>query len=302
MNDALIVSMLSIVPKNPVARGMGTASRLRLPAWLHRALVRWFVGKYGVDLSECEGEIDDFPTLADFFVRPLKAGVRPVDPDPDVVVSPVDARAHTFGQIKDGMFLQAEGQPARVAQLLGADDPRLPGLTAEIANRYEGGQYAVLYLSPKDYHRVHTPLEGTVARWRYLPGQLWPVFPAATRKVAGLFGRNERLLFELDTSFGRVAEVMVGAFGVGRMSSTVTDLVTNTGGRGVDAPLAPPLPIERAGEIGRFHLGSTVILLFEPGQIEWTLEPGQAVRLGRPIARRASNATANEDNGAPPVQ
>lgn len=298
MNDALIVSMLSIVPKNPVARGMGGASRIRLPAWLHRAVVRWFVGKYGVDLSECVGDVDDFPTLAEFFVRPLKEGVRPVDMDPDVVVSPVDARAHTFGRIEGGMFLQADGKPARVAQLLGADDPRLPGLGADIADRYEGGEYAVLYLSPKDYHRVHTPLEGTVAGWRYLPGQLWPVFPAATRKVDGLFGRNERMLFELDTPFGRVAEVMVGAFGVGRMSSSVTDLVTNTGGRSVDAPLDPPLPIERAGEIGRFHLGSTVILLFEPGRIEWTLEPGQVVRLGRPIARRVGTAETNRDRPA----
>ena len=291
MNDALIVSMLSLVPKNPVARGMGGVSRIRMPAWLHRTIVRWFVRKYGVDLSECVGDVDDFPTLAEFFVRPLKEGARTIDPDPDVVVSPVDARAHTFGRIENGMFLQAEGRPARVAQLLGADDPRLPGLGQDIADRYEGGQFAVLYLSPKDYHRVHTPLEGAVARWRYLPGQLWPVFPAATRKVDGLFGRNERLLFELDTSFGRVAEVMVGAFGVGRMSTTVTDLVTNTGGRSVDAPLDPPLPIGRAAEIGRFHLGSTVILLFEPGQIEWTLEPGQVVRLGTAIARRVQLST-----------
>ena len=126
-----------------------------------------------------------------------------------------------------------------------------------------------------------------MAAWRYLPGQLWPVFPAATRKVDGLFGRNERLVFMLDTSFGRVAQVMVGAFGVGRMTTIVTDLVTNTGGRAADARLDPALPVDRAQELGRFELGSTVILLFEPGRIEWTLKPGAVVRLGRPIARRA---------------
>ncbi len=287
MNDAFIVSALSLVPKNFAAARVGWFARLRLPTALHRAVVRWFARKYQVDLSECEGEIDDFDSLAQFFVRPLKPGVRPVDPAPDVVVSPVDAKVHTFGRIEGGRFLQAEGRPASVAELLGCTDPRLPGVTAAEAERYEGGHYAVLYLSPKDYHRVHTPLEGGVVGWRYLPGQLWPVFAAATAKVDELFGRNERLVFFLDTSFGRVAEVMVGAFGVGRMTTHITDLITNTGGKATDAPLAGALPVARAGELGRFELGSTVILLFEPGRIEWTVEPGQPVRLGRPIARRA---------------
>jgi phosphatidylserine decarboxylase len=287
VNDAFIVSVLSVVPKNPVARGMGGASRIRLPAWLHRTVVRWFVRKYKVDLSECVGDIDDFPTLSQFFIRELKPGMRAIDPDPDVVVSPVDAHVHTFGRIEDGMYLQADGRPARVAQLLGVEDSRLPGVTDAEAARFEGGSYAILYLSPQDYHRVHTPLEGTVATWRYLPGQLWPVFAAATRKVDGLFGRNERLVFLLDTPFGRVAEVMVGAFGVGRMTTSVTDLVTNTGGRATEAHLDPGLPVDRAEEIGRFELGSTVILLFEPGRIEWRLERGAAVRLGQPIAQRA---------------
>ncbi len=286
MNDALIVSLLSVVPKNPTARLMGAGSRLQLPPALHRALVRWFVKKYGVNLDECEGTIDDYPSLAQFFVRPLKPGRRPIDRDPDTLVSPVDARVHTFGRIEGGQFLQADGQPSSVARLLGVGDPRAPGATAAEAARYEGGEWAILYLSPKDYHRVHVPEGGTVAGYRYLPGQLWPVFPAATRKVPDLFGVNERLVFFLDTPFGRIAEVMIGAFGVGRMSTVVAPLVTNTRGAGEDVVLSPALPIGRGDEIGRFEMGSTVILLLEPGRVRWTLEPGQVVRLGQPIGRR----------------
>jgi phosphatidylserine decarboxylase len=114
---------------------------------------------------------------------------------------------------------------------------------------------------------------------------LWPVFPAATRKIDNLFARNERLVFELETErFGTIAEVMVGAFGVGRMSTLLDPIITNTGG--AEVALKPQATVERAGEIGRFEMGSTVILCLEPGRIEWTIKPGQPVRLGRPIARR----------------
>lgn len=287
MKDALIVSMLSVVPKNPTARLMGRGARIRLPSFLHRALVRWFVKKYQVDLSECEGGIDDFDSLASFFVRGLKPGVRPVDPDPDALVSPVDARVHTVGDIIDGTFVQSDGQRSSVPLLVGVGDPRTPGVPAELGARFEGGTFAVLYLSPKDYHRVHVPADCTIAATTYLPGALWPVFPAATRKVRDLFGVNERLVFHLDTPFGPMAEVMVGAFGVGRMSTVLDDAVTNTGGAGRHQALDPAPPFDRAQELGRFELGSTVILLAEKGALDWTIQPGEPVRLGRPIARRA---------------
>lgn len=287
MNDALIVSMLSLVPKNPTARMMGRGARLRLPTLFHRALVRWFVRKYQVDLSECEGDIDDFDSLAQFFVRGLKPGVRPVDDDPDVLVSPVDAKVHTVGDIVDGAFQQADGQRSSVPLLVGVGDPRTPGVPAELGARFEGGTFAVLYLSPQDYHRVHVPADCTIRQTTYLPGALWPVFPAATRKVKDLFAINERLVFHLDTPFGAIAEVMVGAFGVGRMSTVLDDAVTNTGKAGKHQDLEPAPSFDRAQELGRFELGSTVILLAEPGALEWTIQPGEAVRLGRPIARRA---------------
>jgi len=289
MNDAFVVSMLSVVPKHPTARFMGWNARLRLPTFLQRALLRWYVKTYKVDLSECEGGIEDYASLAEFFVRPLRPGVRPIDPNPDVLVSPVDARVHTFGTIENGKFLQADGKWASVAELLGAGDPRCPDVPKSVADRYDGGGWAVLYLSPRDYHRVHTPCKATVRGYRYLPGQLWPVFPAATRQIPELFGRNERLVFDLDTPFGAIAYSMIGAFGVGRMSTTVSDLVTHRGQAHEVRTLDPAPRLERAGELGRFELGSTVILFTEPGALEWTLTKGAPVRLGEPIARRPTH-------------
>ncbi len=274
MNDALIVSLLSVVPKNRSARLIGAGARLRLPRFAHRMLLRWFVKKYGVNLSESEGTLEDFDSLGEFFIRTLKPGMRPIDESADILVSPVDGKAHTFGRIEDGLFLQADGRPASVAELVGSEE----------ATRYEGGGYAVLYLAPPDYHRVHSPVSGRITSLDYRPGKLWPVFAAATRKVGELFGRNERLVFHMETDAGRMAYVMVGAFGVGRIGNVFDDQITNAGRR-LDGKVFDPAPtVERGGEMGRFELGSTVILLTEPGRVSWTMEPGEVLRMGRPIA------------------
>ena len=274
MNDALIVSLLSVVPKNRGARLIGAGARLRLPRFAHRMLLRWFVRKYAVDLSESEGTIDDFDSLSQFFIRTLKPGMRPIDDSDDILVSPVDGKAHTFGRIENGLFLQADGRPASVSELVGESE----------AARFEGGDYAVLYLAPPDYHRVHSPIQGRIAALDYRPGKLWPVFAAATRKVDELFGRNERLVFHMDTAAGRIAYVMVGAFGVGRIGNVFDEQITNTGKALESRTLEPAPEVARGGEMGRFELGSTVILLTEPGRVSWTMELGQVLRMGRPIA------------------
>ena len=144
----------------------------------------------------------------------------------------------------------------------------------------------VLYLSPKDYHRVHVPREGQATLWRYLPGTLWPVFPAAVRRIDGLFARNERMVVHTETELGPIDVVLVGAFGVGRISLSVSDLVSNTGATGCEAQLSPAVPLERGQELGVFHLGSTVILITEPGVVEWSCVEGQPVRLGEPLGTR----------------
>ena len=142
----------------------------------------------------------------------------------------------------------------------------------------------MLYLSPKDYHRVHIPREGEATRWSYLPGTLWPVFPAAVRKVEGLFARNERMVVHTQTSQGPVDVVLVGAFGVGRISLGLTDLLSNTGAEATSGTLSPPAPLARGGELGMFHLGSTVILCTPRGRWAWSVQSGDTVRLGRAIA------------------
>lgn len=274
MNDALIISALSVVPKNRVSGWMGAAARTRLPRPLLRGALRWYVWKYGVNLEEAARPLDQYTSLVDFFTRELKDGVRPVDTDPTSVVSPADGKVYACGVVTDDRIPQSDNQHFSARELLaGRQD-------------CEGWSYIVIYLSPRDYHRVHTPLGGRVTRFQYAPGALWPVFPAATRKIPFLFSRNERLTALVDTAVGEVALVMVGAFGVGRMRVVFDPMATNCGAREVvERPLTPPAELARGEEIGRFEMGSTVVLLFPPGRVQWTVAPGQPVRVGERIAQ-----------------
>jgi phosphatidylserine decarboxylase len=281
MKDGLIVNALSLIPKHGTARFMGGTARLRLPRFLHRVIVRVFAWRYRIDMNEFVGEVDDFDSLAAFFVRALKPGLRPVDADPGVLVSPVDGTVQSAGTIVDGRYRIDDDHDASVAELLGEAHPELPEFDAV---RYEGGHVAILYLSPQDYHRVHSPCEGRVVAWRYSPGALWPVFPGALARVEGLLSRNERLTFLLQTAFGPVTEALIGAFGVGRMTSPLAPVTTNRGTPAVHG--RPDAQIGRAEEIGRFELGSTVILLLEAGDFCWSIKAGDTVRLGREIGRK----------------
>jgi phosphatidylserine decarboxylase len=246
---------------------MGAVARTRASRWLTRA----FVHAYGVDLSEAEGGIEDYPTLEDLFTRTLKPGARPIAAGEDALVSPVDGTVAAAGRTHDGGIDVAPGRRLDVAELLGVE---------------AGGEFdvAVLYLSPKDYHRVHVPREGDAVAWSYLPGTLWPVFPAAVQRVDNLFSRNERFRVTVDTSGGPLEVVLVGAFGVGRITVAVTDIVTNDGvAEGAEGQLEPPVALERGAWLGTFHLGSTVILSAPAGAIRWEVAPGTAVRFGERI-------------------
>lgn len=283
MKDGLIISMLSIVPKNATARFMGWSARLQLPRFLHRMLIRWFVWKYGVNLNECEQDIDDFNSLADFFLRRLKPDVRNISSSPDTWISPVDGAIHAFGKIEEGKFFQSTTQKGDISNLLGADQDFISDLPLLDPQRFQNGGFAILYLSPKDYHRVHVPFDCNIKHIRYIPGKLWPVFPAATRKIASLFDRNERLVFELNTSTGAAALVMVGAFGVGRMSSSFLDIKCNTKKPGKEIALDTTLVA--GAELGAFELGSTVILVWDKEPVEWKIQQGNNIQLGEAIAR-----------------
>lgn len=274
MKDGLIISLLSVLPRKLVSRTMGAGTRLALPRSVHRMILRWYVRHYGVNLEECVGGVDDYPTIAEFFTRPLLPDVRPVDEAAEALVSPVDAKVYVLGTTEEGRIPQSPELDYPVRTLLGGDA------------RYEKADFAVLYLAPKDYHRVHSPREGSIVGYRYRPGELWPVFPGATKRIKELFARNERLVIRVDSDLGEIAVVMVGAFGVGRMSLAFGDTVTNTGSAPEEHAFSEPKPIGRAGELGRFGMGSTVVLLLPHGTVNWTVEPGQDVKLGQRIATR----------------
>lgn len=285
MKDALIISALSLLPRDRASRLMGRINRARFGPALQRAVLKTYVWWYGVDTSECEGTLADYPSLGEFFVRALRPGARPVAPEPDAICSPVDGKIYFIGNVQNGQIPQSDRQSFGAADLAG--DPAHPAAQ-------EGAAAAVLYLSPRDYHRVHAPREGTVTHARYLPGDLWPVFPAATRRVPGLFARNERLAVSLDLDLDSLDPaapaaplpsllVMVGAFGVGRMRATFCDWITNEGAPARSQDFRAPLG--RAAELGRFEMGSTVVLLFPPGSVAWELPAGAPIRMGQRIGR-----------------
>jgi len=266
MKDAFIVTLLSLAPRKRGARTMGWIARTRAS----KRMVRWFVNTYGVDLSEATRSLADYETLEDLFVRKLKPGARPIDAEPHAIVSPVDGKVAFVGITKGGRVEIAPKRFLKVSDLL--------------AEKVSGEHDAVvLYLSPKDYHRVHVPREGRVTSWKYVPGTLWPVFPAAVRRVKGLFERNERVCVTLDTEQGPLHAVLVGAFGVGRITLDFCDIVTNTGGRSKVQKLDSGPELQRGDGLGVFHLGSTVVLVAPPGKWKWSIQTGDVVRVGKAI-------------------
>lgn len=277
------IALQHILPQHALSRFAGRLAASKQP-WLRDRLIRRFVAAFDVDLSEAARGIGQFASFNDFFTRELKPGARPLADAQQFILSPADGAISQLGPITGGRILQAKGRDYTVAEILGS--------SAAEAARFEGGRFMTIYLSPRDYHRVHMPAAGTLAATAYLPGTLYSVNLATAAGVEKLFARNERLACLFDGPDGRFASVMVGAM-------IVAGIETVWHGRWpthAPAPLrenfAPAAaPALAAGdEMGRFHLGSTVVLLFEPGRIAWLdgLEPGTTVRLGQAIGRRSA--------------
>ncbi len=244
-----------------------------------QAAIDAFVRIYDVDLSEAIVPRGGFRTFDEFFTRKLVDGARPLDPDLNAVLSPADGRVEDFGPIDEAATLQVKGRPYQVAELLGSEE--------DVA-RYAGGSYFIVYLSPRDYHRVHAPVSGAVSRLRYVPGTLYPVNRIGLEYVPGLFARNERMVIQQNSAFGEVTTVMVGAIGVGRISLVFDDVRSNVGDApglreyGDDGP-----PMGRGEELGRFHLGSTAIVFVGPEHpLRFAIREGAHVRMGEAVARR----------------
>ncbi len=278
MRDRALIAALRLLPKNALSRAVGAATRWRAPAPVRQALMRGFAARYRIDLTECP-DLAGFATFGEFFARPLRPGLRPIAPGDDVVVSPVDAVVSEAGVAAAGKLVQAKGLDYALSDLV-ADAP--------LASRLEGGAYATLYLSPRDYHRIHFPLGGRVTGYRYVPGRLWPVNAASVRNVPRLFCVNERLVTVLETPLGTCAVVAVGATIVGRVHASydpAVPLTNRPGGRPVVHDYAEPVAVAKGQELGAFEMGSTVILAFEKGRatLAGSVVAGARVRVGEPI-------------------
>jgi len=250
-----------------------------------RLAMRAYCRAYDIDLNDYQVPEQGFSTFDAFFTRHLKPGLRPLDPEPDALLSPADGRVEDIGPIEPGAKLTVKGHAYSVAELL-AD--------RWAASLYAGGQFAIVYLSPRDYHRVHAPVDGRVRAVRHVPGSLFPVNSIGLQHIPRLFARNERVVIEQNSAaHGPVTSVMVGAIGVGRISLAFdNELITNNGrAYGERIYLGQEGPqLNRGDELGTFHLGSTVILFSGPGAgLAPVIRPGQRVRMGEAIWRRTES-------------
>ncbi len=287
MSDSLFVISQYILPKQLLTQFAGWVARMRGGAWTH-ALIEWFVGKYQVNMDEAaQPDITQYACFNDFFTRALKPGARPLADAP--FVSPVDGAISQLGRIEGDQIFQAKGHSYSTQALVGGD--------AALAAQFQDGDFATIYLSPKDYHRIHMPSAGRLRRMIYVPGDLFSVNPATARGVPGLFARNERVVCVFDmpntaASSQQFVLVLVGATIVGSMY---------TPWHGVVNPPRPgivrewtyddqDLSLKQGDEMGRFLLGSTVVLLWPKNTIalnpSW--QAAQSVRLGEMMGKDAS--------------
>jgi len=272
-----------MLPKRVVSEAIGWGASFEIPSRLRTLMLSRFAAIYGIDVGEAEKPLAEYADFDEFFTRKLRPDLRPVDDRPDSVVSPADGRVTECGLVTAGKMLQAKGSAFDLATLLG-DSPA--------AARLEGGAYLITYLSPKDYHRVHFPTGGRVTGWHHIPGTLFMVGEKSIRREPGLFVRNERFvtLYEMDGG-GLATVVMVAAVGVGHVTVSYDPEVATHGPQFLRAALRSrrydqPKPVRRGDELGIFHLGSTTIIVFEPGRVALdALAPGSSTKMGAGIGR-----------------
>ncbi|MES0874477.1 archaetidylserine decarboxylase [Sinimarinibacterium thermocellulolyticum] len=246
------------------------------------ALIRLFLRGYPVDLSESESPVaENYASFNHFFTRALRPGARPLPEAQDAFVSPVDGTISQLGEIRDGRVFQAKGHEYTVLELLAGDE--------DAARRFAHGRFCTIYLAPYNYHRIHMPIDGRLRRWSYVPGRLFSVNAATARAMPRLFARNERLNAVFDTPAGDVAVSMIGALFVGSLETVWAGCVTPPHARGEPQfyETMNPVRLGRGEELGRFNMGSTVILLTEPGAVDWSprLAAGSTVRMGEALGR-----------------
>jgi len=276
--DTLRVLPQHLLPQRALSGLVRRLTRLEGP--LAPLAIKAFCAAYRVDLATALDADAGYRSFNAFFTRALRPDARPIDATAHAVVSPADGAVSQLGQLERGTLLQAKGRSFSAASLLAGDD----GLAAAV----DGGRYAIVYLSPRDYHRVHAPFDLEIHAVSYVPGRLYSVNDRTSQVIGGLYARNERLVLDCRSEWGRCAVVMVGAMLVSAMELrcvNVPDLVCQSR-RVSRLALSEPVSYARGAELGRFNMGSTVILLLPPGAPPWRadLANGVPVRMGERLA------------------
>lgn len=280
LTDKLLTWPQYLLPQHTLSVLMHRLTQSRQP-WLKKRLIETVVRRYQVNMSEAaDPDPSHYDSFNAFFTRALKPGGRPLEGDQQTLVSPVDGAISQLGPIAGNQLFQAKGHFYSLAELLGGADLSAP---------FENGQFATIYLSPRDYHRIHMPFDGVLQRTRYLPGKLFSVNPRTARTVPGLFARNERLVCLFDTQWGPMAVILVGAIFVGSMQTVWEGQVTPPyrNARQERTYEDGIVRLNRGDEMGRFNMGSTVILLMPPGapalQSSWQTQ--DVIRLGQALSK-----------------
>ncbi|MCG9755395.1 archaetidylserine decarboxylase [Shewanella insulae] len=283
--DKLKIALQYIMPKHLLSRLVGKLAAAELGA-VTTSVIKWFITQYKIDMSEAADSAPEaYASFNQFFTRALKPGIRPLCDDDEYIVHPVDGAVSQCGPIKEGRIFQAKGHEYSSLALLGdqADD----------AKRFEAGDFATIYLAPKDYHRIHMPIKGTLSKMTYVPGELFSVNPLTAANVPGLFARNERVVAIFETEIGPMAMVLVGATIVASIETVWAGTVTPPTGKKVftwDYPTEGPeaITLDKGEEMGRFKLGSTVVMLFAKDALEHFadgVEPKAVTRMGQAFAK-----------------
>jgi phosphatidylserine decarboxylase len=274
----LAADALRLLPRKRISRALGAIAKTRAPQPLVSRAIDAFVSAYDVDMAQAIVPSGGYRSFDDFFTRALEPGARPIDADPSVIISPADGKIEDFGAVDLAASVTVKGKPYRVGDLLG---------DVGLGDAYQGGNYFIVYLSPRDYHRVHTPVAGRVTAARHVPGTLYPVNRIGTDFVPRLFARNERVVTLQDSpEHGQVVTIMVGAIGVGHISMSYDNIETNVGREsGLKRYGDSGVQLARGAELGVFHLGSTAVVFLPPGApLDWRVSPGDMVRMGQRVA------------------
>jgi phosphatidylserine decarboxylase len=282
--DRLLVLPQHLLPQRALSAAVKHLTRAE--GALAPYAIRAFCAAYGVDLGEAREDLAAYRSFNQFFTRALRPDARPVASVPGIVASPADGAISQLGTLDHGRLLQAKGKDFPLSALLAGDET--------LDRQLEGGRFLIVYLSPRDYHRVHAPFDCTVHSVRYVPGRLFSVNDRTSQVIDGLYARNERLVLSCDSEWGPCAIVMVGAMLVSAMELRCCDVPALAARKGMTIQTLPaPERYARGEEIGRFNMGSTVILALPPSAPGWlpTLANGTPVRMGQALSRLAATAS-----------